>query len=135
MIINSLSEQQKRITMQVPPMKLDEEQCSNLPFPVGCRVWYNLKLDELRCNEISNTNKDSTLHAATMEQKWDGLLGESNTAVAAVKAVLTFKSGIVSAIYLDMAVRAIMYEISPLNDDAEETSFPGASWVLSVISW
>jgi hypothetical protein len=111
-------------------MKLNEEQCSNLPFPVGCRVWYNPKLDELRCNDISNANKDSTLHAAAaMEQKWgDGLLGESNTAVAAVKAVLTFKSGIVSAVYLDMAVRAIMYEISPLNDDGEETSFPGASW-------
>jgi hypothetical protein len=101
-------------------MKLNEEQCSNLPFPVGCQVWYNINLDELRCNDISNAN---ALHAAAMEEKWGGLLGASNTAAA--KAVLTFNSGIVSAAYLDMNVRSIMYEISPLNHDGE-TSSPGA---------
>ncbi|KAL7505756.1 hypothetical protein ACHAXN_006671 [Cyclotella atomus] len=103
--------------MQVPPMKLNEEQCSNLPFPVGCQVWYNINLDELRCNDISNAN---ALHAAAMEEKWGGLLGASNTTAA--KAVLTFNSGIVSAAYLDMNVRSIMYEISPLNDDGETSS-------------
>ncbi|KAL3782418.1 hypothetical protein ACHAWO_007107 [Cyclotella atomus] len=113
----------------VPPMKLSEEQCSNLLFPVGCRVWYNPKLDGLRCNDMPNANKDSALHAAAMEEKWGALLGTSSNAAAATvedesqgKAVLTLNSGIVSAAYLDMNVRDVMYEISPLNEKGEISS-------------
>lgn len=63
---------------------------------------------------------------------WGSLLGTSNTAADVVKdesqveAVLTFNR-IVSAAYLDMNVRSIVYEISLLNY-GEETSSPGASY-------
>jgi methanogenic corrinoid protein MtbC1 len=82
---------------------------------------------------MPNANKDSALHAAAMEEKWGALLGTSSNAAAATvedesqgKAVLTLNSGIVSAAYLDMNVRDVMYEISPLNEKGEISS-PGAS--------
>ena len=83
-------------------MKLNEEQCSNLPFPVGCRVWYNMKLDVFQ--GISTKVKEGEKNDQYMEQKWGALLNSSKAeqqhAAAAAHSyeALVFDRGVVSAV-------------------------------------
>ena len=91
-------------------MKLNQEQCLNLPFPIGCPVWYDIRV----------TNYGGRQHhaaaRATMSERREydddtNRRGDSSGALFE----FAFKSGIVSAAYLDIAASNILYEITPAD--------------------
>ena len=98
-------------------MKLNEEQCLNLPFPIGCLVWYDIRIK----------NDGEKYHAAATiserreqydtEKRGGSSGGTDNTATATNRGVFefAFKCGIVSAAYLDIAASNILYEVTPAN--------------------
>jgi len=92
-------------------MKLNQEQCLNLPFPIGCPVWYDIRV----------TNDGGRQHhaaaAASERREYDDDTNRRGS-TATKRGVLfefAFKSGIVSAAYLDIAASNILYEITPAN--------------------
>ena len=114
-------------------MKLNEEQCAQLPFDVGGRVWYNVNVDSMRdCDAVG---KESVEHGRAMEQKWGHLLGiaESTESAAAGgtkshdHGVFTFNSGFVTSVYLNMntAPPGILYQVTQLDVDDVQMSSPG----------
>ena len=96
-------------------MKLNLEQCSNLPFPIGCRVWYDIKLDA-RNNVAANDISGAVNHGAVMERKWGALLGGIASDEKRHHDTFSFRRGFVSAAFLDMMASNILYEITPIND-------------------
>ena len=92
-------------------MKLNQEQCLNLPFPIGCPVWYDIRV----------TNDGGRHHhaaaaaaaAASERREYDDTNRRGDSSGELFE--FAFKSGIVSAAYLDIAASNILYEITPAN--------------------
>eukprot|EP00804_Cyclotella_cryptica_P016816 CCRYP_001808-RA/>CCRYP_001808-RA protein AED:0.02 eAED:0.02 QI:136/1/1/1/1/1/4/2242/969 len=123
-------------------MKLHPEQCQNLPFPVGCHVWYDLRPGRHDDGGVINggigadpsgVDLESTIgteeYNDILVKKWGYLLdveGSASTSVAAESKdtkdpshqTMSFSSGFVSGAYLDLAASTILYEVTPIANSA-----------------
>lgn len=115
--------------MQVPLMKLNEEQCSNLPFRVGVRVWYNIKFDALG-GDCHVAARKGVHHGQIMKEKSGASLCTTD-ASRELPVVLgnnfTFNVGVVKEVNLDMNTVPpnILYQISRLDIDDVPVFAPG----------
>ncbi|KAL7522506.1 hypothetical protein ACHAWX_007201 [Stephanocyclus meneghinianus] len=107
-------------------MKLHPEQCQNLPFPIGCKVWYDLRSGRGDESGIVNGSVGAEWSGIELESKsgmaeqsdlpvnkWAshlGLGGGASTNDAA--EALSFSDGFVSAVYLDLVASTILYEVT-----------------------
>ena len=107
--------------MQAPRMKLNQEQCSHLPFPIGCRVWYNIRTDDFGGSGAATNASTSTVvgavgrGAAATEQGSSAPLSSESAVIGpnSIHGPLTFEHGVVSAAYLDVIASNILYEVKP----------------------
>jgi len=126
-------------------MKLHPEQCINLPFPVGCQVWCNLRSCGGDESGIVNGGIGAERSGMELESKSGmvehsdvpvknsgsrlGLGGSASTSYVA--ETVSFSGGFVSAVYLDLVASTILYEVTPIANsdkfDAKKTSFSGES--------
>ena len=112
-------------------MKLNHEQCSQLPFPIGCRVWYNIRTDELPSSggggAVTNTSTSTAVrsvdHGDGTEHRSAPVDAESSDiGQTSIRGPLTFEHGVVSAAYLDVMVSNILYEVKPDGGVDTETT-------------
>lgn len=126
-------------------MKLHPEQCQNLPFPIGCKVWYDLRSGRGDEGGIVNGSVGAEWSGIELESKsgmaeqsdlpvnkWAshlGLGGGASTNDAA--EALSFSDGFVSAVYLDLVASTILYEVTSSANfdkfDDKKTSASGES--------
>jgi hypothetical protein len=131
--------------MQAPSkVKLQPDQTENLPYPVGCEVWYNIRTggDGIAAKNEKTRQKSEggggmTKHGDLMMKKWGSLLGGNasddvdakNKVIAGQNSTcysqLTFCVGVVSAVYLDLMASSIGYEVTPIKHN--EKMPPGNS--------
>jgi hypothetical protein len=99
---------------------------------MGCRIWYNIKIDSGLFSPSSGGSVDEKIdksvhHGQSMEKKWGALLKSSDETVENERyRFFSFQTGVVSGVYLDIAVSSIVYEITPVGngEDGMEMS-PG----------